>query len=248
MKLTLTRPLVFFDLETTGTDIARDRIVQFALLKLHPSGKEEIWKSLVNPTIPIPPSASAIHHITNAEVAKEKTFVQLAADVVQFFDGADIAGFNSNRFDLPLLIEELARCGKSFPAPDTKMVDAQRIYHRKEERTLSAAYRFYCGKTLEGAHDAEADIRATKEVFLNQIERYDDIGTTVEEIQKFCGDAELVDPGRKLKKNDDGEIVYNFGKHRGKTVASEPDYAEWMLKSDFPDSTKAILRKILKKS
>jgi DNA polymerase-3 subunit epsilon len=248
MKLQLTRPIVFFDLETTGTDISKDRIVQLALLKLHPSGAQEVFKTLVNPTIPIPPQATAIHKIRNEDVAHERPFAGIADRVLAFFEGADIGGFNSNRFDLPLLAEEMQRCDKVFPALDAKMIDVQRIYHKKEERTLAAAYKFYCGKSLEGAHDAEADVRATLEVFLGQLERYDDIGSSVEEIVRFIGEPEFVDIGRKLKRNERGEIVYAFGKNNGKPVASDRGYAEWLLGGDFPETTKAIVRAIIKRN
>jgi DNA polymerase III subunit epsilon len=247
MKIQLDRPIVFFDLETTGKDVAKDRIVQFALLKLHPDGKEEVYKTLVNPTIPIPPEATAIHKIRNEDVAHERPFRQLADSVAAFFAGCDIGGFNSNRFDLPLLAEEMGRCGKAFPEGSVRLIDVQRIYHKKEERNLAAAYRFYCGKTLEGAHDAEADVRATLEVFLGQLERYDDIGSSVDDIVRFIGESELVDPARKLKRNERGEIVYNFGKNRDKPVTADRGYAEWMLGGDFPETTKAVVREILKK-
>ena len=245
MTLTLHRPMVFFDLETTGIDITRDRIVQIAVLKIFPDGREEVKTRLINPGVPIPPAATAVHHITDADVAGEPPFRELAAGIRDFFQGADIGGFNSNRFDLPLLVEEFARCTVAFPDPEAKLIDVQTIYHKKEERTLGAAYRFYCNKSLEDAHDAEADVRATVEVFWRQLETYQDIGRTVEEIHAFCNSDEIVDYGRKLAKNKKGEIVYAFGKNRGKPVTDDPGYAEWMLGGDFPESTKVVLRKIL---
>jgi DNA polymerase-3 subunit epsilon len=248
MKLHLDRPIVFFDLETTGTDIQKDRIVQIALLKLLPSGREELFKSLVNPTIPIPAQATAIHHISTDDVAQERPFSAIAQEVLGFFAGADIAGFNSNRFDLPLLAEEMHRCGKVFPALDARLIDVQRIYHKKEERTLAAALKFYCGKSLEGAHDAEADVRATLEVFRGQLDRYDDIGTTVDQIVSFIGEPEFVDPARKLRRNEKGDIVYTFGKNNGKPVLADRGYAEWLLGGDFPETTKAVVRSLLKGS
>jgi DNA polymerase III subunit epsilon len=247
MKLTLQRPIVFFDLETTGVDIAKDRIVQIAALRLSPDGREEIRTRLINPGIPIPAAATAIHGITDATVAGEPRFADLARGIADFFGGADIAGFNSNRFDLPLLVEEFGRCAIAFPAEGTKLVDVQTIYHRKEERTLSAAYRFYCEGTLEHAHDAEADVRATLEVFRRQLDRYEDLGTTVDEIHAFCNSDAIVDFGRKLIRNERGEIIYAFGKNRGKPVMADPEYAEWMLRGDFPESTKTVLRALLKK-
>ena len=245
MTLTLRRPIVFFDLETTGTDIGRDRIVQIAAMKIHPDGSEEVKTRLINPGIPIPAAATAVHHITNADVAGEPPFRELARSMKEFFTGADIGGFNSNRFDLPILVEEFSRSGFAFPDPDTKLIDVQTIYHRKEERTLSAAYRFYCDKTLEDAHDAEADVRATVEVFLRQVERYNDIGHTVEELHAFSQSDAIVDFGRKLARNERGMIVYTFGKNRGKPVTDDPSYAEWVLGGDFPESTKAVIRRIL---
>jgi DNA polymerase-3 subunit epsilon len=245
MTLTLQRPVVFFDLETTGTDITRDRIVQIAVMKVHPDGREEVKTRLINPGMPIPPAATAVHHITNADIADAPPFQELAKSIRDFFVGADIGGFNSNRFDLPLLVEEFSRCTIVFPDPESRLIDVQVIYHRKEERTLAAAYRFYCNKSLDDAHDAEADVRATVEVFRRQLERYDDIGRTVEEIHAYCNSDAIVDFGRKLAKNQKGEIIYAFGKNRGKPVTDDPGYAEWMLGGDFPESTKAVLRRLL---
>jgi DNA polymerase-3 subunit epsilon len=247
MRLTLLRPLAFFDLETTGVDIAKDRIVQISVLKLSPDGHEEGKTRLINPGMPIPAAATAIHGIADANVAGEPRFADLARGIEEFFAGADIAGFKSNRYDLPLLVEEFGRCGISFPAEGTKLVDVQAIYHRKEERTLSAAYRFYCDRTLEHAHDAETDVRATLEVFKSQLERYDDLGTSVEAIHNFCNSDAIVDFGRKLTRNAQGEVVYAFGKNKGRPVLADPEYAEWMLRGDFPESTKKILRNLLKK-
>jgi DNA polymerase III subunit epsilon len=245
MKLILKRPIVFFDLETTGTDIARDRVVQIAVLKLRPDGGEELKTRLINPGIPIPASATEIHHITNEAVALEPKFRDIAKNLAEFFQGADIAGFNSNRFDIPILVEEFGRCSIVFPNADAKLVDVQVIYHKKEERTLAAAYRFYCSKNLEGAHDAGADVKATLEVFQKQLERYDDIGSTLEELHAYSNSDSIVDYGRKLRRNEKGEIVYAIGKNKGKPVLDDPGYAEWMLGGDFPESTKNVLRKIL---
>jgi DNA polymerase III subunit epsilon len=245
MKLTLKRPLVFFDLETTGTDIARDRIVQISVLKLQPDAREEVRTRLINPGIPIPASATAVHRITNEAVAEAPKFPDIAKGLAELFRGADIAGFNSNRFDIPILVEEFGRCSIPFPDPEAKLVDVQVIYHRKEERTLAAAYKFYCSKTLEGAHDAEADVRATVEVFREQLEKYDDIGTTLEELHRYSNSDSIVDYARKLMRNDKGEVVYAFGKNRGKRVLDDPGYAEWMLGGDFPESTKNVLRTLL---
>lgn len=245
MTLKLKRPLVFFDLETTGTDIARDRIVQIAILKLHPDGGEDEKTRLINPGMPIPATATAVHHITDETVADKPKFRDIAKGLAEIFRGGDIAGFNSNRFDIPILVEEFGRCSIPFPDPDAKLIDVQVIYHRKEERTLAAAYKFYCGKVLAGAHDAEADVKATLEVFKEQIEKYDDIGNTPEELHRYCNSDAIVDYARKLMRNEKGEIVYAFGKNRGKPVLDDPGYAEWMLEGDFAESTKNVLRRLL---
>ena len=248
MKLTLKRPLVFFDLETTGTDVAKDRIVQISVLKVHPGGREEVRTRLINPGVPIPAAATAVHHIGDDRVAHEPKFAALARALAEFFHDADIAGFNSNRFDIPILVEEFGRCGIAFPDPGTKLIDVQVIYHRKEERTLAAAYKFYCSRSLEGAHDAEADVRATLEVFRQQLERYDDIGGTIDELHRYSNSDTIVDYARKLARNDKGEIVYAFGKNRGKPVLEDPGYAEWVIAGDFPESTKNILRRMLEEA
>jgi DNA polymerase-3 subunit epsilon len=245
MKLQLTRPLVFFDLETTGTSIVHDRIVQISILKLHPDGSEEVRTRLINPECPIPPDAIAIHGIADANVVGQPTFRNVAASLFQLFSGSDIAGFNSNRFDLPLLVEEFARCGMVFLEPDCNLIDVQTIFHKKEERTLSAAYKFYCNKTHVDAHDAEADVRASLEVFKSQLERYDDIGATVDEMHKFCNPQAVVDFARYLSRNESGEVVFNFGKRKGKPVSQEPDYVRWMLDGVFPEATKLILRRLM---
>ena len=245
MKLRLARPLVFFDLETTGTNIVSDRAVQISVLKLHPDNSEEVRTRLINPECPIPPAATDVHGITDADVASQPPFKNVASSLVQFFSGSDIVGFNSNRFDLPLLVEEFARCGILFPEPDCKLIDVQTIYHKKEERTLSAAYKFYCNRILESAHNAEADVRATLEVFKNQLRRYDDIGTTIDEVHEFCNPHAVVDFARYLSRNERGDIVYNFGKHKGKPVTQNLDYARWMLEGEFPEATKLILRRLI---
>ncbi len=245
MKLQLTRPLVFFDLETTGTDIVRDRVIQVAVLKLHPDNSEETRTRLINPECPIPPDAIAIHGISDADVSSQPPFRTLASSLFQFFSGCDIAGFNSNRFDLPLLVEEFARCGIQFPETGCKLIDVQTIFHKKEERTLSAAYKFYCDKMHNNAHDAEGDVRVTLEVFKRQLERYGDIGTTVDELHNFCNPLAVVDFARYLSRNENDEVTFNFGKHKGKPILQEIDYSRWMLEGEFPEATKMILRGLL---
>jgi len=245
--LILQKPLIIFDLETTGTDVSKDRIVQLSITKLFPNGSTQSKTKLINPTIPIPKEASDIHGITDDKVKNEPTFANISANLYGVLSGCDLCGFNILRFDLPLLIEEFLRCNIEFPEQETRFVDSLSIFFKKEERTLSAAYSFYCGKELEGAHDAENDVQATKEVLLEQIKRYNDIGNTVEELEKFCLDGKkIVDYAGKLSYNDQDEIVFTFGKWKDKRVLDHVDYATWMLTKDFTQNTERQLRKILK--
>lgn len=246
MRLQLERPLIFLDLETTGTDILKDRVVQIAVLKRLPDGSEESRTRLINPTIPIPKAATVVHGISDEDVAGQPRFNEIARSFYDFLTGSDIAGYNSNNFDVPFLVEEFARAGIEWPDPETRLIDVCTIFKRKEERTLSAAYMFYCNRTLEDAHNAEADVKATQEVFDHQLERYEDIGSlSVEGLHEFCNRDGIVDFARKLKRTPDGKVVFNFGQHRGKPVSEHPDYVSWMLESDFPQNTKTILRKLL---
>ncbi len=246
MNLHLSRPLIFFDLETTGTDFVSDRIVQISVLKLLPDEREEIRTRLINPDRSIPQSASDVHGITNEDVKDQPKFREIAKGIFQFICGCDIAGYNSNNFDVPLLVEEFARCAIEFPEEGTKLIDMCTIFKRKEERTLTAAYKFYCNKTLENAHNAEADVRATLDVFRGQLERYPDLGSaTLEELHTFCNRDGIVDYARKLARNEAGDAVFNFGKYKGEPVTSQPDYVQWMIEGDFPEGTKIILRKII---
>ncbi len=246
MNLPLTRPIVFLDLETTGKDFVADRIVQISVLKIHPDSSEESRTRLINPGKPIPREATAIHGITDEDVRDQPRFRDIARSLFEFLAGCDIAGYNSNAFDIPFLAEEFARCGMEFPQEGTRLIDVCTIFKRKEERTLSAAYRFYCGKTLENAHSAEADVRATYEVFRAQLARYPDIGSlSLDELHTYCTRPDTVDYARHLIRNDKGEIVFNFGKHKGELVTQHLDYVQWMLESEFPEATKMILRKIL---
>ena len=245
LNLLLTRPLIFFDLETTGTDFVSDRIVQISVLKLFPDKSEEIRTRMVNPGRPIPKAATDVHGISDEDVKDQPKFREIAKGLFQFISDCDIAGYNSNNFDIPFLVEEFARCGIEFPEEGIKLIDICTIFKRKEERTLTAAYKFYCDKTLDNAHDAEADVRATLEVFRGQLERYADLSSaTLEELHKFCNREGLVDYARKLTKNEAEETVFNFGKHKGEPVLSQPDYVQWMIEGDFPEGTKMILRKI----
>ena len=248
MNLLFTRPIVFFDLETTGTDFVQDRVVQVSVLKLSTDLSEEVRTRLVNPGMKIPKAASEVHGIYDNDVKDQPRFTEIAKSLNEFFVGCDIAGYNSNNFDVPFLVEEFARCGIEFPEADTKLIDVCTIFKRKEERTLTAAYKFYCDKILENAHDAEADVRATLEVFKGQLARYEDLGSSsLEELHAYCNRDGIVDYARKLARNEVGEIVFNFGKHKGEVVAKRLDYARWMIDSDFPEGTKMVLRKILKK-
>ncbi|MCX6136828.1 MAG: 3'-5' exonuclease [Ignavibacteriales bacterium] len=243
--LRLDRPLVFFDLETTGLDVTRDRVVQIAMIKYHPDGHREEKMMLIHPGIPIPPEATAVHRISNEDVRDAPSFEKSAVAILSFFQGCDVAGYNIAKFDVPLLTAEFQRSGHVFPDPDTKMADAYQIFIKKEKRDLAAAYAFYCSRKLENAHNAEADVRATLEVFMEQLERYQDLGQTLADIQRFSEPPNALDPAGKLQKNEKGDVVFTFGKNRGKRVVDCLDYARWMLGADFSTETKDILRKII---
>ncbi len=251
MKLKLTRPIAFIDLETTGINITTDRIVELAIVKISPDGSKLVKRKLINPLMPIPESSSAIHGITDEMVKDAPSFKQISNEVKQFIEGADLGGYNSNRFDIPMLLEEFLRAGIEYSVDGKRLVDVQKIFHMMEQRTLSAAYKFYCSKTLEGAHGAEADATATWEVLEAQLERYPQIGDSVESIVKFTGEDDIVDFARRFVK-DKGIEVFNFGKHKGKPVAQvlreEPQYYDWMMKGDFPINTKQKLTEILNKT
>lgn len=251
MKLQLTRPIAFVDLETTGINITTDRIVELAIVKISPDGTKLVKRKLINPLMPIPASSSAIHGITDEMVKDAPSFKQIANEVKQFIEGADLGGYNSNRFDIPMLLEEFLRAGIEYTVDGKKLVDVQKIFHMMEQRTLSAAYKFYCSKTLEGAHGAEADATATWEVLEAQLERYPHIGDSVESIVKFTGEDDIVDFARRFVK-EKGIEVFNFGKHKGKPVSQvlkeEPQYYDWMMKGDFPINTKQKLTEMLNKT
>ncbi len=247
MSLQLTRPVVIFDLETTGTNITTDRIIEIALIKILPSGEQIKKRKLLNPQMPVPPAASAVHGITDEMVKDAPTFKAVANELKQFVDGCDLGGYNSNRFDIPLLVEEFLRAGIDFSMKGRKMIDVQRIFHLMEQRTLSAAYKFYCDKILEDAHSAEADALATWEILCAQVKRYPNIGTCVDTICRFTGEEEIVDFSRRFI-FDNGVEVFNFGKHKGKPVAAvlkdEPQYYDWMMKGEFSLHTKQKLTEI----
>ena len=249
MKLNLKNPIVFFDLETTGINISRDRIVELSFLKVYPNGEEEMKSKRVNPEMPIPAESTVIHGITDEDVKDCPTFKQIAKSLAAQIEGCDLAGFNSNRFDVPVLAEEFLRAGIDFDMSKRKFVDVQIIYHKKEPRTLAAAYKFYCDKELIDAHSAEADTRATYEVLKSQLERYPDLVNDIDELSKEYGSFKNnVDFAGRFVMNDKGVEVFNFGKHRGKPVADvlqrEPSYYAWMMDGDFPLNTKQALTKI----
>jgi DNA polymerase-3 subunit epsilon len=248
MNLNLTKPIVFFDLETTGVNIATDRIVEISILKVFPNGNKESKTWLVNPEIEIPQGATDVHGITNEKVVTEPTFKELAGKVNEMIAGCDLAGFNSNRFDIPLLAEELMRAGIDFDMQDRKAIDVQVIFHKKEQRTLGAGYQFYCGKELEGAHGAEADTNATYEILLAQVDKYDDIGNSVDALSEFSTHGKRADFAGFILMNEENEEIFSFGKYKGRTVeevlTENPGYHNWIQNADFPLYTKKVLKQI----
>lgn len=253
MKLTLLKPLCVFDLETTGVQITKDRIVQIAIIKINPDGSELEYNQIVNPEMEIPQEICEIHGITNEMAKKAPTLKELAPAIMAFIGDADLAGFNSNKFDIPVLVEELIRVGVDADFSNKAFVDVQNIFHKMEQRTLSAACLFYTGKPMENAHNALFDTRVTWEVLKAQIERYDNLEGDVTFLSDFSrhSNFELVDYAGRLAKNENGETIYNFGKHKGKTIQqvnqSEPGYYGWMLEADFTNHTKLCLRKEMEK-
>lgn len=248
MTLKLKRPIVFFDLETTGVDTATDRIVEISLVKIGVDGSKSVKTRRINPEMHIPKEATEVHGITDEDVKDEPTFRQIAKSLAQYIEGCDFGGFNSNRFDLPMLVEEFMRAGVDVDFRKRKFIDVQNIFHRKEQRTLVAAYKFYCDKDLANAHSAEADTLATYEVLEAQIERYPDIGDTVEQLSEFSSNGEIVDFAGRLAMNDKGEEIFTFGKYRGQSVEEvfrkEPSYYRWMMDGDFPQYTKKVITEI----
>lgn len=241
----LHKPLAFFDLETTGITVGADRIVEISILKLMPDGSKSVLTKRVNPEIPIPEGASKVHGIYDKDVANEPTFKQVAPEISAFIGNADLAGYNSNKFDIPMLVDEFLRVEIAFDMKGRRMVDVQNIFHKMEQRTLAAAYKFYCQKEIENAHSAEADIMATYEVFVAQLERYPDLAKDVDGLHQFTAMTQNVDLAGRIVFNEKKEEVFNFGKHKGRSVAEvfekEPSYYDWMLKGDFPAETKQVL-------
>lgn len=249
--LQLARPLAIIDLETTGINLSTDRIVEIAIVKIQPDGSKLVKRKLLNPEMPISTVSSDLHGITNEMVKDAPTFKQAANEIKQFLDNCDLAGYNSNRFDIPMLAEEFLRVGLDFDFKGRRLVDVQKVFHLMEQRTLSAAYKFYCNKTLEGAHGAEADATATWEVLVAQVAKYPQLGTTVESILKLIGEDNTVDFARRMVL-ENGIEVFNFGKHKGRSVAdvlkAEPQYYDWMMKGDFPMHTKQKLTEIFNRT
>ncbi|GHT15701.1 DNA polymerase III subunit epsilon [Bacteroidia bacterium] len=248
MQLQLKKPLLVFDLETTGTDIARDRIVEIAMVKIMPNGTEQVKTQRLNPTIPIPAEATQVHHISDADVKNCPTFKQEAKNIYAFMEGCDLAGYNSLHFDVPLLVEEFLRVGMDVDLRSCQHIDVQNIFHKMEQRTLVAAYKFYCHNDLVDAHSAVADTQATYEVLKAQLDKYKDLQNDVKYLSEFSTKTKNVDYAGRIVIDDKGNEVFNFGKHKGKRVTdvltAEPSYFDWMLKSEFALDTKRVLTQI----
>ena len=248
MELKLSKPICFFDLETTGINIATDRIVEISILKVFPNGNKESHTWRVNPGVPIPAVTTAIHGISDEMVANEPMFKELAPKVHALIKDADLGGFNSNRFDIPLLAEELLRAEIDYDLKKSASVDVQTIFHKKEKRTLEAAFKFYCDQDLKNAHSAEADTNATYEVLKAQLERYSDLENDVISLAEFSSHRKFADFAGYIGYNKQGTEIFSFGKHKGKTVEEvmdkEPGYFGWLLNADFPLYTKKVLTRI----
>lgn len=267
MQLKLSKPIVFFDLETTGVQVGHDRIIQICLLKVMPDGSEQEMTRMVRPvddrgaTMHIPDESTMVHHITDAMVSNERSFAEQAAEIADFIGDSDLAGYNSNKFDVPLLVEEFLRVGIDFSLSNRRLVDVQNIFHRMEQRTLVAAYKFYCGKQLDGAHSADADTKATYEVLKAQLDRYEHVPfvdrdgkesypvvNDVEALSEFTSNAQWADLVGHIGYDKNHQEVFNFGKHKGKTLEQvfhlEPAYYDWMMKADFPLSTKKVVMQV----
>lgn len=249
MELNLRNPLIFFDLETTGVNAAKDKIVEISYIKVYPNGKEESNTIRINPGRHIPEEATAVHHITDDDVKNCPSFKDVAKELSRVFEGCDIAGFNSNRFDLPLLVEEFLAVGVNIDMTKRKFIDVQTIFHKMEQRTLVAAYKFYCGKNLEDAHSADADTRATYEVLKAQLDRYPSLQNDVNFLSEFSTQNKNVDFAGRIIYNDKNVEVFNFGKHKGCPVEEvfrtiDRGYYDWMMQGDFPQNTKNVITNI----
>lgn len=248
MDLNLNKPICFFDLETTGTNVAKDRIVEISILKVFPDGKKLSKTWLVNPGIPIPAEATAIHGISDEKVADEPPFKSISKEVYQMVKDSDLGGYNSDRFDIPLLAEEMLRAEVDFEMKNMVSVDVQTIFHKMEKRTLEAAYKFYCDKELKEAHSAEADTLATYEVLLSQLDRYPELENDIKKLSEFSNRKNSMDFAGFIGRDEEGEPIFTFGKHNGKKVEEildkEPGYFGWILNADFPLYTKKVLTQI----
>ncbi len=254
MNLSLKKPIVFFDLETTGVNVAKDRIVEISIFKAFPNKSTESKTWLVNPTVPIPAEVTAVHGISDEDVVNAPTFKEIAHEIKNYMEGCDLAGYNSNKFDIPLLAEEFLRVDIDFDLKKHHAVDVQNIFHKMEQRTLSAAYKFYCNKDLENAHSAEADTKATYEILNAQIEKYDELENDIEFLSAFSTRGKrTADMAGFIVYNDNDEACFSFGKYKGETVVSvlesNPGYFSWIQQADFPLYTKKVLTQIkLKKT
>ena len=246
--LQLSKPLAFIDIEATGTNVSTDRIVEMAIVKHLPDGNRTVKRKIINPQMPIPQVCIDIHGITDEMVKDAPVFKAAAHEIKQFLDGCDLACYNAYRLDIPLMMEEFLRAEVDFEMKGRKVVDVQKIFYQMEQRTLTAAYRFYCNKELQGAHGAEADAAATAEILNAQLERYPELGKSIDSIFKAIGEENIIDYARRFVFNEKGEECFNFGKHKGRTVAdvlkSEPQYYDWMMRGEFPMNTKQKLTEI----
>lgn len=246
--LQLKKPLAFIDIEATGTNVSTDRIVEIAIVKTLPDGSRTVKRKIINPQIPIPQVCIDMHGITNEMAKDAPTFRQVAQEIKQFLDGCDLSCYNAYRLDIPMLMEEFLRAEVEFDMKNRKLIDVQKIFHQMEQRTLSAAYKFYCNKTLDNAHSAEIDATATAEILYAQLERYPQLGNNVDSILKTVGEDPIIDFARRFVFDDKGVEIFNFGKHKGRAVAdvlkAEPQYYDWMMKGEFPMNTKQKLTEI----
>ncbi len=250
--LQLNRPIAFLDLETTGVSLSADRIIEIAIIKILPDGSRQVKRKLINPEMAIPKSSTDIHGITDEMVKDAPTFKQAGNEIKQYLENCDLGGYNSNRFDIPILMEEFLRAGMEVDLSNRRMIDVQHIFYTMEPRTLTAAYKFYCQKELINAHSAEADVDATIDVFLSQLQKYEKLGNSVDSVLASIGEDKIVDYARRFCFDDKGVEVFNFGKFKGRAVSevlkSEPQYYDWMMKGDFPLHTKQKLTEILNRT
>ena len=248
MQLNLNKPICFFDLETTGINITRDRVVEISILKVYPDGREETYTKRVNPTIPIPPEVTLVHGISDDDIVDAPTFKEISKEVYHIIKDSDLGGFNSNRFDIPVLAEEMLRADIDFDMKHTKSIDVQTIFHKMEQRTLGAAYKFYCDKNLDNAHSAEADTLATYEVLKSQLDKYKELENDTKFLAEFSSRNKFADFAGFINYNKEGLECFSFGKHKGKLVTDvlnkEPGYFGWLLNADFPLYTKKVLTAI----